>query len=69
MEVIAAASDLPLPRDVLLPAKDRQFLRAAIEARCSHLLTGDVTHFAPLYGCKVANVVVMRPADYLRKRR
>ena len=69
LEVIAAASDLPLPPDVLLPAKDRPILRAAIEARCSHLLTGDVTHFGPLYGRKVANVAVMRPADYLPKRR
>jgi hypothetical protein len=53
-----------LPDCVQLPDKDRPILLAAIQARVSHLLTGDKQHFGPLYGLEVAGVIILRPGDY-----
>ncbi|MFB3880260.1 MAG: DNA-binding protein [Armatimonadota bacterium] len=57
-----------LPSGVSLPEKDLPILAAAAAARCTHLLTGDAQHFGALYGRRVAGVLVLRPADYLRMR-
>jgi uncharacterized protein len=39
-----------LPEGVSLPEKDVPILLAAIEARATHLLTGDLQHFASYFG-------------------
>ncbi len=57
-----------LPRGVSLPEKDIPILLAAIEARCTHLITGDLRHFGPYFGKKLAGALVLLPADYLRGR-
>ncbi len=57
-----------LPRGVNLPGKDIPILLAAIEARCTHLITGDLRHFGPYFGKKLVGVLVLLPADYLRLR-
>src|SRR6266851_6980275 len=57
-----------LPRGVSLPEKDIPILLAAVEARCTHLITGDLRHFGPYFGKKLAGVLVLPPADYLRLR-
>ncbi len=57
-----------LPRGVSLPEKDIPILLAAVEARCTHLITGDLRHFGPYFGKKLAGVLVLLPADYLRGR-
>ena len=57
-----------LPRGVSLPEKDVPILLAAVEARCTHLITGDLRHFGPYFGKKLAGVLVLLPADYLRLR-
>ena len=57
-----------LPRGVNLPEKDMPILLAAIEARCTHLITGDLRHFGPYFGKKLAGVLILLPADYLRLR-
>jgi predicted nucleic acid-binding protein len=57
-----------LPRGVTLPEKDIPILLAAIEARCTHLITGDLRHFGAHFGKKLAGVLVLPPADYLRLR-
>lgn len=50
-----------------LPEKDMPILLAAIEARATHLITGDVRHFGRYFGEKIAGIVVLPPAAYLRK--
>jgi hypothetical protein len=54
-----------IPGHVRLPVDDRPILAAALAARCTHLLSGDIRAFGPLFGTKVAGVLVLRPADYL----
>ena len=66
--LVDAPEDATLPHDVELVAKDAPILLAAIEARATHLLTGDRTHFGPLYGRPIGGGKVMLPAAY-RKRR
>jgi predicted nucleic acid-binding protein len=44
-----------------LPEKDRPVLAAAIQHRCSILVTGDRTHFGPLYGKQIEGVQVHSP--------
>ena len=51
-----------------LPDKDLPILAAAVGARATHLLTGDVTHFGPLLGRSITGVRVLTPAGYLRGR-
>ena len=55
-----------LPSGVSLPEKDVPILLAAIEARATHLLTGDVRHFGPHFGRRVAGILILLPGDYLR---
>ena len=57
-------ADRPLPVGVDLPDDDRPILLAAIEARATHLLTGNFRDFHPLYGRPVEGVLILRPADY-----
>lgn len=57
-----------LPRDVKLPVKDRPILAAAIQAKATHLLTGDKTDFGELFGRCIGGVKILRPAEYLRMR-
>lgn len=57
-----------LPEDIDLPKKDRPILAAAIAARSTHLVTGDVAHFGQLFGREVAGVRILPPATYLRER-
>ena len=46
-----------------LPEKDRPVLAAAIRHRCQVLLTGDKTHFGPLYGQTIEGVEIHSPAS------
>jgi predicted nucleic acid-binding protein len=54
---------------IRLPDKDLPILQAAIEARATHLLTGDIHHFGPYLGRTIEGVRILAPADYLRNRR
>jgi hypothetical protein len=67
LELFEGAPQL-LPSDILLPEKDIPILAAAIAARATHLLTGDIKHFGPFLGKKIAGVRIDRPANYLRGR-
>ena len=62
------ARQAPLPTGILLPEKDAPILLAAIEARATHLLTGDVRHFGDYFGKKIAGIAIMRLGEYLRMR-
>jgi len=57
-----------LPDGVSLPDKDSPILLAAIEARATHLLTGDIRHFGPYMNKRVAGILVQLPGDYLRAK-
>jgi predicted nucleic acid-binding protein len=54
------------PDAISLPEKDVPIIRAAIEARATHLLTGDVRHFGPYFGKNVGGVLISLPGEYLR---
>jgi hypothetical protein len=58
------ASNVPLPEAALLPEKDRPVLAAAIHHRCDILITGDRTHFGPLYGKQLQGVLIRRPHNW-----
>lgn len=61
----AALQDLP--HGISLPEKDRPIMLAAIEARATHLLTGDMRHFGPYFGKKISGILIIAPGDYLKK--
>jgi predicted nucleic acid-binding protein len=51
---------------VELVAKDRPILAAAIAARSTYLLTGDLRDFGRFLGQSVEGVRIVQPAEYLR---
>jgi uncharacterized protein len=57
----AQRSDTALEASLLLPAKDRPVLAAAIRQSCTALITGDRTHFAVLYGRTIQGVTIYSP--------
>ena len=57
-----------LPAGIALPEKDIPILLAAIEARATHLLTGDVRDFGPYFGKRIEGVRILLPGEYLRMR-
>src|SRR5262249_18410232 len=56
-----------LPAGLSLPEKDIPIFLAAIEARVTHLITGDVRHFELYFNEQVAGLLIMSPADYFKK--
>ncbi len=56
-----------LPKDVTLAEKDRPILLAAIKVKASHLLTGDQQHFGHLFNVSVEGVLILPPAEYLKR--
>ena len=46
----------------ILPEKDRPVLASAIYHHCDILITGDRSHFGPLYGKTIQGVAIMSPA-------
>lgn len=67
LEVVSAHS---VPAFVLetvdLPEKDIPILGGALSANCSHLISGDSRRFGGYFGQRIAGVLVLPPADYLR---
>jgi predicted nucleic acid-binding protein len=57
-----------LPPEISLPEKDAPIMLAAIEARATHLLTGDLRHFGPYFGRKISGVLIVLPGTYLKSR-
>jgi predicted nucleic acid-binding protein len=50
-----------------LPPKDAPILAAAVAQRADMLVTGDRTHFGPLYGRSLRGVHVVSPAEALAR--
>ncbi len=62
MEVAGAQPfDTALDAALPLPDKDRPVLAAAIRLGCAALVTGDRTHFRPLYGKSFRGVTIHSP--------
>ena len=53
----------------LLPEKDVPVLAAAVVAQATHLLTGDLRHFAPLMVREDLPLRVLTPGDFIRRVR
>jgi uncharacterized protein len=58
-----------LPKEMVLPEKDVPIMLAALAARATHLLTGDLRHFGTYFGRTIADIRILAPGDYLRLRR
>jgi uncharacterized protein len=54
------------PAEVRIPEKDRPIVLAAIEARATHLITGDLRHFGPYFDKKLHGIFVMTPSAYFK---
>ena len=68
-EIVRGTFDtVPLPPSVRLPDDDMPILRAAIAARCTYLLTGNLRDFGPYLDAAVGGVAIERPATFLAKR-
>lgn len=52
--------------DIQLPDKDWPILGGAIESEATHLITGDFRHFGQYFGSRIAGILVLPPAVYLR---
>lgn len=63
------ATPRQLPGSISLPEKDRPILLAAIEARATHLVTGDVRHLGSYFDKRIEGILVVTPARYLEIRR
>jgi len=53
------------PRGISLPAKDLPILFAAIAARATHLITGDLRHFGAYFGKTIGGILIVTPSAYL----
>lgn len=62
------ATSRQLPTSLSSPEKDIPIFLAAIEARATHLITGDVRHFGPYFTKQIEGILVLTPADYLKRR-
>ncbi len=62
------ASQRTLPRGISLPEKDVPIFLAAIEARATHLLTGDIQHFGPYLDKMIEGIEIVLPGKYLSMR-
>ncbi len=58
-----------LPAGLSVPEKDAPIVLAAIEARATHLITGDIRHFGPYLGRAIEGILVLTPAQYLAMRK
>lgn len=63
------AIEQKLPAGVSLPEKDVPIVLAALTARATHFLTGDLRHFGPYLGKKIGAMIVLLPAAYLKTMR
>ncbi len=55
-----------IPETIHLAAKDRPILAAAIEAKATHLITGDFRDFGDYFNKTIEGVLILPPAVYLK---
>src|SRR5215469_6224482 len=61
------AAPRELPAGLSLPEKDVPIFLAAMEARATHLITGDIRHFGLRFSKQIVGILVLPPADYLKE--
>jgi len=61
------AAPRELPAGLSLPEKDVPIFLAAMEARATHLITGDIRHFGLYFSKQIVGILVLPPADYLKE--
>lgn len=69
VEIVSEALGSRLPDEIKLPEKDQPILLAAIAARATHLLTGDVSDFGAYFGKRIQGVRIQTPGQFLVGRR
>jgi predicted nucleic acid-binding protein len=52
--------------EISLAEKDRPILLAAVAARATHRITGDLRHFGSFFGKSVRGILIVSPAGYLK---
>lgn len=62
------ASSRELPPAVALPEKDVPIFLAAIQAKATHLITGDLRHFGPYFGKTIEGILILSPSEYLKTK-
>jgi len=67
MEIVPEA-DPEMPCPVALPVKDQPVFLAAVQARATHLITGDLQHFNAYREKVIQGVFICTPRDYLRPK-
>lgn len=69
MQIIDSISTLTfLSQTIDLPEKDWPILIGAIDAKATHLITGDKDHFGKYFDTTIAGVLIMPPSEYLKRR-
>jgi hypothetical protein len=58
------AAPRELPAGLSLPEKDVPIF---LEARATHLITGDIRHLGLYFNKQIAGILVLPPADYLKE--
>lgn len=58
-----------LSGDIRLPEKDMPILLGAIEARATHLISGDRQHFGLYYGKRIKGSLICSVGGYLKRRK
>ncbi len=66
-EMVPEAGAGVLPAKLVLAEKDVPILAAAVSAQVQFLITGDARDFGPLFGQTVSGVLILRPAELLRR--
>ena len=61
---LVEADQFELPDSIYLPDKDKPILLAAIAARATHLITGDVHHFGNFFNKAIGGVLVVSPRAF-----
>lgn len=70
LQVVDAGTVPPSLREgIELPEKDWPIVAGALEARATHLVTGDVRDFGPYFGRHILGVLVLSPGRYLARSR
>ena len=68
VEIVPESPGTSLPPEARLPAGDEPILKAAIAARATHLVTGDLRDFGRLLDREVGGVRIQTPGVFLRTR-
>lgn len=63
--IVGDVMTMDLPAEIQLADKDVLILASAIQAKATHLVTGDKTHFGSMFGQQILGVTIVPPSDYL----